>query len=93
MRTIKVQFGGKGYKVDYRVETIDLSMTPLQFINVYSVFIKDEDLQKIIGNHFTMVHNSLHIVKPAYDVKSSSNSEEVNLKKTIAQQIINNPTE
>ena len=93
MRTIKVQFGGKGYKVNYSVETIDLSMTPLQFINVYSVFINDDELQKIIGDHFTMVHNSLHIVKPAYDVKSSANLDEVNLKKTIAQQIINNPTE
>ena len=93
MKTIKVPFGGKGYKVDYSVETIDLSMTPLQFVNVYSVFVNDPELQKVIGSHFTMVHNSLHIVNPAYDVKSSGDVDEINLKKTIAQQIMNNPTE
>jgi hypothetical protein len=92
MKTIKVPFGGKGYKVSYRAETIDLSMTPIEFVTVYSVFIDDPELQKIIGEHFTILHNHLHIIKPVYDIKSSGDMEEANLKKTIAQQIMNNPT-
>lgn len=93
MKTIKVPFQGKGYKVSYKVETIDLSMTPIDFINVYSVFVDAPELQNIVGGHFTILHHQLHITKPVYDVKSPGNVEEINLKKTIAQQIMNNPTE
>jgi hypothetical protein len=93
MKTIKVPFGGKGYKVTYKVETINVSMPALDFINVYSVFIDDPELQKIVGEHFTIVYNQLLNPKPFYDIKSSGNVDEVNLKKTIAQQIMNNPTE
>lgn len=93
MKTIKVPFGGKGYKVLYKVETIDVNMTPVEFLNVYSVFIEEPDLQKIIGDHFTILHNTLHNPKPVYNIKSSGDMDEINLKKTIAQQILNNPTE
>ncbi len=93
MKEIKVPYEGKGYKVKYKAETVDINMHPVEFINVYSVFIEDEDLQHIIGDHFTILHNPLHNPKPAYAIKSSGNIAEVNLKKTIAQQIMNNPTE
>ncbi len=90
MKKIKVPFGGKGFLVSYKTETIDLSMTPIAFVNVHSVFIEDPELQKIVGDHFTILHNHLHVVKPVYDIKSSGDIDEVNLKKTIAQQILNN---
>ncbi len=93
MTTIKVPFGGKGYKVSYKAETIDINMTPVEFINVYSVFVDDPELQAVIGEHFTVLHNPLHNPKPAYSIKSSGDMNEANLKKTIAQQIMNNPTE
>jgi hypothetical protein len=93
MKTIKVPFEGKGYKVGYTVETIDVNMVPVEFMNVYSVFVDDPHLQKILGNHFTVLHNPLHNPKPVYSVRSSGDIAEVNLKKTIAQQIMNNPTE
>jgi hypothetical protein len=89
MNTIKIKFAGKGYVVSYKTETIDLSMTQIQFINVHSVFVEDPELNKIIGDHFTILHNHLHIGKPVYDLKSSGDMEEANLKKTIAQQIMN----
>lgn len=92
-KTIRVPFDGKGYKVDYKVETIDLSMTPIQFVNVYSVFVSDNELIPIIGEHFTILQNHIHIGKPIFDVKSSGNTDEIKLKKVIAQQIMNNPTE
>ncbi len=56
-------------------------MTPIQFINVHSVFVEDTELTKIIGDHFTILHNHLHIVNPVYDLKSSGDIEEANLKK------------
>ncbi len=91
MKKIKVPFGGKGFQVSYKTETtIDLSMTPISFVNVHSVFIEDSELQKIVGDHFTILHNHLHVVKPVYDIKSSGDIDEFNLKKTIAQQILNN---
>lgn len=93
MKTIKVPFNGKGREIKYEVETIDLSMTPIQFLNVYSVFIDDPELTDIIGEHFTILHNHMQTVKPCYEIKSSQNFDEVNLKKEIAQQIMNNPTE
>ena len=93
MNTIKVPFEGKGYTVKYKVETIDMSMTPVSFLNVYSVFIDDEVLKKIIGDHFTILHHPTVTVMPLYDVKSSGDVAEVNLKKAIAQQVMNNPTE
>ncbi len=93
MNTIKVPFEGKGYVVKYKVETIDMSMTPVPFLNVYSVFIEDEALQKIIGEHFSILHHPTITVMPLYDVKSSGNIAEVNLKKAIAQQVMNNPTQ
>lgn len=93
MTTIKVPFEGKGYTVQYKVETIDTSMTPVPYLNVYSVFVADEDLQKIIGEHFTILHHPTVTVMPLYDIKTSGDVAEVNLKKAIAQQVMNNPTE
>ena len=93
MNIIKVPFNGKGYKVAYTVETINLNLPAVDFINVYSVFIEDADLQKVVGSHFSILYNQLLNPKPFYDVKSSGDIDEVNLKKTIAQQIMNNPTE
>ena len=93
MKTIKVPFNGKGYKVQYKVETIDMSMTPVSFINAYAVFIDDPELQKIVGEHFTILHNPTVTVMPLYELKVSGDLNESNLKKEIAQQIMNNPTE
>jgi hypothetical protein len=89
MKLIKVPFEGKGYTVKYKTETIDLSMTPIEFINVHSVFIDDPVLQKKLGKHFTILQNHMHVIKPVYEIKSSGDIEEANLKKTIAQQIMN----
>ena len=91
--SIRVPYNGKGHTVSYTVETIDLSMTPVQYLNVYSVFVEDPELQGFIGEHFTILHNHLQTVKPCYELHSSGDVNEVNLKKTIAQQIMNNPTE
>lgn len=93
MKTIKVPFQGKGYKVSYKTEIIDLNIPPVDFLNVYAVFIDDEELQKIVGSHFTILYNQLLNPKPNFDIKSPGNIEEINLKKAIAQQIINNPGE
>jgi len=67
---VKLPFNGKGKEINYTVETIDLSMTSMQFLNVYSVFIDDPELQAIIGNHFTILHNHMQTVKPCYEIKS-----------------------
>ena len=93
MNTIKVPFEGKGYTVQYKVETIDTSMTPVPYLNVYSVFVKDEALQKIIGEHFTILHHPTVTVMPLYDIKTSGDVAEANQKKAIAQQVMNNPTQ
>ena len=93
MKKIKVPYNGKGHVVQYEVETIDTSMTPVPFFNVYSVFIDDPELQKIVGEHFTILHNATATVMPVFAVTSSGDVEEKNLKKQIAQQIMNNPTE
>ena len=93
MQTIRVPFGGKGYKVSYKSEIIHLSFPGVSFINVYSVFIDDPELQKIAGEHFTVLFNQLIVAEPAFDSKDPGSIEEMNLKKAIAQQVINNPTE
>jgi hypothetical protein len=93
VKTIKVPYNGKGYKVQYKLETIDMSMTPVPYLNVYSVFIDDPELQKIAGEHFTILHNHTVTVMPLYDISTPGDVEEKNLKKAIAQQIMNNPTE
>lgn len=93
MKTINVPFKGKGRKVSYKVEMIDLSMTPLQFVNVYSVFVDDPELQPIVGEHFTILHNQLQIITPAFDTRNPGDPDEANLKKAIAQQIMNQPGE
>ena len=93
MKTIKVPHNGKGYKVNYSLETINLNVMPLDFINVYSVFVDDPELKEITGEQFTILHNPVQLVKPAFDTRNPGNVEEHNLKKTIAQQIMNNPTE
>jgi hypothetical protein len=93
MNTIKVPFNGKGHKLSYGVETIDLNTEGLSFLNVYTVFVEDADLQKVLGEQFSILHNPLHHPQPAFEIKSSGNVEEKNLKKQIAQQVINNPTE
>lgn len=92
MKTVKVPFNGKGRKIDYQMEMIDLSMTPVQFMNVYSVFVNDPELTPIIGEHFTILYNQTQTIKPCFDIKMAGNMEEQNLKKQIAQQIINDPT-
>lgn len=91
MKTIKVPYNGKGRKIDYHTETIDLSMTPVQFMNVYTVFIADPELQPIVGEHFTILYNQTQTIKPCFDIRLPGNMEEQNLKKQIAQQIINDP--
>ena len=91
MKTIRVPYNDKVYSVDYDTETIDLSMTPIGFLNVYSVFINDEELQQLMGSHFTILHNSTQTVNPCF--ADTPNTEAYNLKKTIAQQIMNNAGE
>lgn len=93
MKEIKVPFGGKGYKVSYTVETIDTSTPGLDFLNLYTVFVNDEEIQKYLGKNFTIIHNHLQYSTPGFEIKSPGSAEENNLKKQIAQQIINNPTE
>ena len=93
MKTIKVPFDGKGYKVSYKTEIINLNVPPVEFLNVYAVFVDDPELQKIVGSHFTILYNQLLNPKPSFDIVSPGNIEEMNLKKQIAQQVINNPTE
>ncbi len=84
-------YNGKGHSVSYKVETIDLSMTSVGYLNVYTVFVDDDELKKITGNHFTILHNATQTIQPCFE--HSSNIDEVNVRKTIAQQIMNNPTE
>ena len=91
MKTIRVPYNGKGYVVRYKLEMIDLSMTPIGFLNVYSVFIDDPELQEVAGNHFTILQNPTQTVKPCFE--DTPNAETYNLRKTIAQQIMNNPGE
>lgn len=93
MKNIKVPFNGKGYKIAYDVETIDLNVSTPRYLNVYSVYIEDEDLRRIIGEHFTILHNHIEHSNPAFQLRSADSVDEKNLKKQIAQQIINNPTE
>ena len=93
MRTIKIPYEGKGYKVNYKVETIDLSNAGSDFLNVYSVFVDDDVLKNIIGEHYTILHNPAQNIVPSYYLTSSENIEESNLKKVIWQQILNNPSE
>ena len=91
MKTIRVPYNGKGRVISYKAEVIDLSMTPVQFLNVYSVFNDDPELEPIIGSHFTILHHHTHTIKPCYEINSPGNLEEQNLKKQIAQQIMNEP--
>ena len=93
MKTIRVPYGGKGFKVAYKVETIEISIPGASFINVYSVFIDDPELQKIAGDHFTILHNQLLNPKPSYDIRNPGDVEEMNLKKQIAQQVMNDPAQ
>lgn len=90
MKKVKVPYNGKGYVVSYTVETIDTSMTPVAFFNVYSIFVDDPELQKIVGEHFTILHNPTATVIPVYDLKASGDVNESNVKKAIAQQVMNN---
>jgi hypothetical protein len=92
-KQIKVPFRGKGRKINYKAEMVDLSMTPIQFLNVYSVFIDDEELQEVIGEHFTILHNHSQTTQPCFHINSPGNAEEQNLKKQIAQQILNEPSQ
>ncbi len=90
MKKIRVPFNGKGHTISYKVETIDLSMTPVGYMNVYSVFVDDPELEKISGGNFTILHNSTQTIQPCFDY---AYTEQYNLRKTIAQQIMNNATE
>jgi hypothetical protein len=90
-KTIKVPYNGKGHRVSYKLETIDLSMTAVGFLNVYNVYIDDPELQEITGDHFTILHNSTQTIKPCFE--NSGNTEDFNIRKTIAQQIMNNSGE
>jgi hypothetical protein len=91
MKLVKVPFNGKGYPIQYTLETIDLSMTPIQFLNVYSIFIDDPEISKVVGEHFTILHNQSQTLQPCFEINSPGNMEEMNLKKQIAQQVINDP--
>jgi hypothetical protein len=91
MQTIRVPYGGKEYKVSYKTEMIHISFPGVPFINVYSVFIDDPELKKIASDHFTILYNQLINPKPGFDINDPGNVEEMNLKKEIAQQVINNP--
>lgn len=91
MQTIRVPYAGKGYKVSYKTEMIHVSFPGVPFVNVYSVFINDPEIQKIAGDHFTILYNQLVNPKPSFDIKNPGSVEEMNLKKEIAQQIINDP--
>jgi hypothetical protein len=91
MQTIHVPYEGKGYKISYKTEMIYVSFPGVPFINVYSVFIDDPEIQKIVGNHFTILYNQLVNPQPGFDIKDPGSTEEMNLKKEIAQQVINNP--
>lgn len=92
MKTIKVPFKGKGYKIQYTLEMIDTSMTPIPFFNVYAVFVDDPELQKIVGKHFTILHHPTATITPLFDINTPGNIDEKNLKKDIAQQIMNDPS-
>lgn len=87
MKEIKITYNNKGYRISYTTETIDLSMTAIGFLNVYAVFVKDEELKPLIGEHFTILHNATQTIKPCFD--TSGNIDADNIKKTIAQQIMN----
>ena len=91
MQTIRVPYQGKGYKVSYKSEIIHVSFPGVPFINVYSVFIDDPEIQKFTGDHFTILYNQLINPKPSFDINNPGSIEEMNLKKEIAQQVINNP--
>lgn len=93
MKKIKIPFRGKGRVVGYTVETIDTSMTPVPFFNVYSVFVDDPELQEIVGSHFSLLHNPNVTIHPLFELSAAGDVEEKNLKKEIGQQIMNNPTE
>ena len=93
MQTIRVPYMGKGYIVAYKSEIIHVGFPGVPFINVYSVFIDDPEIQKIAGEHFSILYNQLLNPKPAYDITNPGDVEEMNLKKAIAQQVINNPGE
>jgi hypothetical protein len=90
MQTVRVPYEGKGYKFSYYSELIDVNFPGVPFINVYTVFIDDPDMQKIVGEHFSIIYNQLINPKPSFEIKSPGSIEEMNLKKQIAQQIINN---
>lgn len=92
MKKVKVPYNGKGYEIFYTLETIDTSMTPVPFFNVYSVFVDDPELQKIVGKHFSLLHNPGFTILPQFESGATGDIEEINLKKKIAQQIMNNPT-
>lgn len=91
MKKIRVPWNGKGYTVAYKVETIDLSMTAIGYLNAYTVSSEEAVINKLIGESFTILHNSTQTIQPCFE--QSPNIEANNLRKTIAQQIINNPTE
>ncbi|MBD0351938.1 MAG: hypothetical protein ICV51_11955 [Flavisolibacter sp.] len=93
MKTIRIPYQGKRYSVSYKVETIDLTIPNVPFMNVYSVFVDDPELQKLVGDHFTILQNHIQNPIPSFVVNSSGNTDERNIKKAIAQQIMNNPTE
>ena len=93
MQKILVPYMGKGYIVAYKSEIIHVGFPGVPFINVYSVFIDDPEIQKIAGEHFSILYNQLLNPKPAYDITNPGDVEEMNLKKAIAQQVINNPGE
>lgn len=89
MKELNIRFEGNGYRVKYKIETIDLNIPTLAFINVYSVFIDDEKLRDIAGSHFSMLQNFEQIIQPVYAKNNPADIRENNLKKLIGQQILN----
>lgn len=89
MKELNIRFEGNGYTVKYKIETVDLNIPSLPFVNVYSVFIDDQKLSEIAGSHFTVLQNFEQIIQPAYAKNNPADIQENNLKKLIGQQILN----
>lgn len=91
MKIIKIPYQGRDCLVHYRVETVDLGVENLPAVNAYIAEPMDDELRKIVGDSFVILYHSLYLSTPAFSLRGSDNIAEKNLKKEIAQQIINNP--
>lgn len=92
MKTIRIPYNGRDCLVNYRVEVIDLGVESLPSVNAYTAEPMDDELRSVVGESFVILHHSLNLSTPAFSLTGSDNVSEKNLKKEIAQQIINNPS-